>query len=216
MPERTFVFIFRYRNFNMKKVILYIHGFNSGPGQKVQELQTQFPSNVTIYAPQLSYEPEKAITQLRSVLDLYKGHQVHIIGTSLGGLYTMCLSTLYSDDMFYYFYVINPSFAPHLTLSKHLGETVTNYKTQEQFIVTSEFIDELRRITQTVRNSYTSQSIYNSSFFLSTQDELLDFSEVVSFIKSFKVPYRLSFYNQNHRFQDISAVVRAIKENMVL
>lgn len=200
----------------MKKVIINIHGFNSGPGQKVQELQIQFPDSITIYAPQLSYEPEEAIEQLRSILDLYRGHQVHVVGTSLGGLYAMYLSTLYSDELFYYFYIINPSFTPYLTLTRHLGETVTNYKTQEQFTVTPKFIDKLRVIAQTMKANYTVQSVHNSSFFLATQDELLDFSETVLFIKSFKVPYRLSFHDQDHRFQDISAVIKAIKENMVL
>lgn len=63
--------------------------------------------------------------------------------------------------------------------------------------------------------NYTAQSINSSSFFLSTQDELLDFKEVIMFIRSFEVPYRLSYSQQDHRFQDISDVVRAIKENMI-
>jgi len=199
----------------MKKVIINIHGFNSGPGQKAVELSIQFPDSVLIHAPQLSYQPEKAIEHLRTILDLYKGHEVHIVGTSLGGFYAMYLSTIYCDQISYYFYIINPSFTPHLTLTRHNGETVTNYKTQEQFKVTYEFLNELRTIYQAMIQNYTAQSINSSSFFLSTQDELLDFKEVIMFIKSFEVPYRLSYSQQDHRFQDISDVVRAIKENMV-
>lgn len=199
----------------MKKVIINIHGFNSGPGQKAVELSIQFPDSVHIHAPQLSYQPEKAIEHLRTILDLYKGHEVHIVGTSLGGFYAMYLSTIYCDQMSYYFYIINPSFTPHLTLTRHNGETVTNYKTQEQFKVTYEFLNELRTIYQAMIQNYTAQSINSSSFFLSTQDELLDFTKVTMFIKSFEVPYRLSYSQQDHRFQDISDVVRAIKENMV-
>jgi predicted esterase YcpF (UPF0227 family) len=199
----------------MKKVIINIHGFNSGPGQKAVELSIQFPDSVLIHAPQLSYQPEKAIEHLRTILDLYKGHEVHIVGTSLGGFYAMYLSTVYCDQISYYFYIINPSFTPHLTLTRHNGETVTNYKTQEQFKVTYEFLNELRTIYQAMIQNYTAQSINSSSFFLSTQDELLDFKEVIMFIRSFEVPYRLSYSQQDHRFQDISDVVRAIKENMI-
>jgi predicted esterase YcpF (UPF0227 family) len=199
----------------MKKVIINIHGFNSGPGQKAVELSIQFPDSVLIHAPQLSYQPEKAIEHLRTILDLYKGHEVHIVGTSLGGFYAMYLSTIYCDQVSYYFYIINPSFTPHLTLTRHNGETVTNYKTQEQFKVTYEFLNELRTIYQAMIQNYTAQSINSSSFFLSTQDELLDFKEVIMFIRSFEVPYRLSYSQQDHRFQDISDVVRAIKENMI-
>jgi predicted esterase YcpF (UPF0227 family) len=199
----------------MKKVIINIHGFNSGPGQKAVELSIQFPDSVLIHAPQLSYQPEKAIEHLRTILDLYKGHEVHIVGTSLGGFYAMYLSTIYCDQISYYFYIINPSFTPHLTLTRHNGETVTNYKTQEQFKVTYEFLNELRTIYQAMIQNYTAQSINSSSFFLSTQDELLDFKEVIMFIRSFEVPYRLSYSQQDHRFQDISDVVRAIKENMI-
>ena len=199
----------------MKKVIINIHGFNSGPGQKAVELSIQFPDSVFIHAPQLPYQPEKAIEDLRTILDSYKGHEVHVVGTSLGGFYAMYLSTLYCAQISYYFYIINPSFTPHLTLTRHSGETVTNYKTQEQFTVTSEFLNELRTIYQAMIQNYTVQSIHNTSFFLSTQDELLDFTEVTMFIRSFEVPYRLSFSQQDHRFQDISDVVQAIKENMV-
>ena len=199
----------------MKKVILNIHGFNSGPGEKVTELTIQFPDSVIIQAPQLSYIPEEAIAQLREILDQYRGQEVHVIGTSLGGFYAMYLSTLYRTEMMYYFYIINPSFTPHLTLARYLGETVINYKTPEQFKVTHKFLNQLNTLYQAMTQNYTTQCIYSSSFFLSTQDELLNFTEITAFIKGFKVPYRLTPSQQGHRFQDISPVIQAIKENMI-
>lgn len=199
----------------MKKVILNIHGFNSGPGQKAKELLIQFSADVEILAPQLPYQPREAIRTLRTILDKYKGHEVHIVGTSLGAFYTMYLSTLYSDQMYFYFYIVNPSFTPFKTLSRYTGNTVRNYKTQEQFKVTDRFLEELKEVYEEILQRYSVQSLYSSSFFLSTQDEVLDFKQVLLFLKSFGVPYRLLYSQQDHRFQDISTVVQTIRENMV-
>jgi uncharacterized protein len=123
--------------------ILQIHGFNSGPGSKAEELQKAFPQ-AKVIAPQLKHQPKEDVEFLKSILVDHKGLAVHVVGTSLGGFYTMILSAAFSKEENLHFYVINPSFSPYETLSRYIGETVTNLKNGDQMTITQQFGDELK------------------------------------------------------------------------
>lgn len=198
----------------MEKVIISIHGFNSGPGDKSLELQKQFP-DCEVIAPQLSYDPSKAIQTLIQIVEDNSGSELHIVGTSLGAFYTMYLSTVYGSYEDISYYLINPSFKPQETLKRYENSTVSNYKTEEQFKVTDAFFTTLQSYYQQILDSYNESCIHSSNYFLSTQDELLDFDEFKNYIKGFGVPYRIYYSEQGHRFADISIVIQKLKGNMI-
>jgi len=199
----------------MRTVIINLHGFNSGPGGKAEELQKQFP-DCKVIAPQLPYDPFQAIELIRGIIDQHSQDDIHIVGTSLGAFYGMSLSVIYRERLNIFYYLINTSFEPHLTLRRYEGEVITNYKTQEQFKTTPEFFNLLKRLYSTVKKHYSADCIHSSNYFIGTEDEVVDFTNFIDFIKSFEVPYRLHYSKQDHRFSELSDVVKAISYNSVL
>lgn len=198
----------------MKRVIISLHGFNSGPGQKAQELQKQFP-NCEVIAPQLPYDPKQAIKLIRGIIDQHDHDDVHIVGTSLGAFYIMYLSTFYvtRDNLTYY--LINTSFEPHKTLRRYEGKVLSNFKTQEQFETNAQFFHTLSVFFLIIQGHYDSDCIHASNYFIGTDDEVIDFTNFMDFIKSKNVPYRVFYSQQGHRYTDLTQVVNVIKENMV-
>lgn len=199
----------------MKTVIINLHGFNSGPGAKAEELRKQFP-DCEVIAPQLPYNPKQAIDLIGGIIDEHIDSDVHIVGTSLGAFYAMYLSMQYCGTSNVWFYLINTSFEPHITLRRYEGKVITNYKTQEQFETTPLFFEQLEALYIPIKKAYSPNCIYSSDYFIGTQDEVIDFSNFMNFVKSFKVPYRLHYSNQDHRFSDLSDVVKAIRYNSLL
>ena len=199
----------------MKAVIISLHGFNSGPGQKAQELQKQFP-DCQVIAPQLPYDPTKAIELISEIIDQHIDSDVHIVGTSLGAFYAMYLSITYCNTSNIFFYLINTSFEPHITLKRYEGIVLTNYKTQQQFETTTEFFRALTILFLKIRGLYDANCIYSSDYFIGTEDKVIDYTNFTNFLSSFQVPYRLYYSKQDHRFSNLSDVVQAIRYNSVL
>lgn len=199
----------------MKAVIINLHGFNSGPGAKAEELQKQFP-DCEVIAPQLPYDPGEAVKLVGSIIDQHIENDIHIVGTSLGAFYAMYLSTFYSAHDNIYFYLLNTSFEPHITLQRYNGKVISNFKTGEQFETTSEFFAALQIFYFTIKKFYSRDCICASTYFIGTEDEVIDFTNFTDFIKSFKMPYKLHYSKQDHRFSDLTDVVKAIRYNSVL
>jgi predicted esterase YcpF (UPF0227 family) len=199
----------------VKAVIINLHGFNSGPGAKAEELQKHFP-DCQVIAPQLPHDPTSAIQLVRDIIDEHEQSDIHIVGTSLGAFYAMCISIIYSERSNITYYLINTSFEPHLTLQRYNGRVITNYKTQEQFETTPEFFAVLQRLYSTIRKYYDANCIHSSDYFIGTEDEVIDFTNFTDFIKSFEVPYKIHYSKQDHRFSDLSDVIKAIRYNSVL
>jgi predicted esterase YcpF (UPF0227 family) len=199
----------------MKAVIINLHGFNSGPGEKAQELQKHFP-NCQVIAPQLPYDPLQAVELVSDIIDQHIDSDVHVVGTSLGAFYAMYLSIQYCNTSNIFFYLINTSFEPHITLRRYEGKVITNYKTQQQFETTPLFFEQLKALYFPIKKGYSANCIYSSDYFIGTEDEVVDFTNFTNFIKSFEVPCRLQYSKQDHRFSDLSDVVKAIKYNSTL
>lgn len=199
----------------MKTIIINLHGFNSGPGDKAVELAKQFP-NCVVIAPQLPYDPSETIELIKEIIRGYEEDDIHIVGTSLGAFYAMVLSTIYSERMNIYYYLINTSFEPHITLRRYKSEVITNFKTSKQFETTPQFFTSLERMYDTIKLHYKGSCIYSSNYFIGTEDEMLDFKNFTDFIRSFNVPYKIHYSKQNHRFSNIADVVRAIRYNSAL
>jgi len=102
-------------------MIIYIHGFGgSGEGSKAKAFRKYFNSiGETFIAPSLSYVPELAIKTLEELIESYHG-DVCLIGSSLGGYYTMYLAQKYNLKAV----LINPSISPVQTLQRSLNKGV--------------------------------------------------------------------------------------------
>ena len=199
----------------MKTTIINLHGFNSGPGAKAEELQNQFP-DCEVIAPQLPYDPKQAIELIRGIIDEHIENDIHIVGTSLGAFYAMYLSTYYNTCDNIYFYLINTSFEPHATLRRYEGKVISNFKTGEEFETTAQFFDALAILYSRIKNNYDRDCICASTYFIGTEDEVIDFTNFKEFIHVFGTPYKLHYSKQDHRFSDLSDVVKAIRYNSTL
>ncbi len=103
-------------------MIIYIHGFgSSGYGHKAQQFREYF-KNEAFIAPSLSYIPDLAIKTLEELIESYNG-DVKLIGSSLGGFYSIYLSHKYNLQAV----LINPSIHPYITLKKVLGNAPSFY-----------------------------------------------------------------------------------------
>ncbi len=192
-----------------KTVILYIHGFNSGPGKKVDILKKEFP-NFDVICPQLVGEPLKDIITLFNIVKLYPS--IHIIGTSLGGFYAMLLNTLYNWRLETYFYIINPSINPEITLSKYLGKELENTITGEKYTLTEKFFDE---ITALKSHYHLFRCGFSGvTFFIGTKDTTLNFNELLEKLNETGKPYNINYSDQDHRFENILPVISQIYQNV--
>jgi hypothetical protein len=76
-------------------IIVYIHGFaSSSQSKKVQALKERFGSAIISF--DLHHEPKKAIEQLEKFIQSkIKNCNITLIGSSLGGFYSLYLSGKY-------------------------------------------------------------------------------------------------------------------------
>ena len=96
-------------------MIIYIHGFgSSGHGGKASLFREYFEDEVI--APSLSYVPNLAIDTLEQLIEmlLEKGETVGLVGSSLGGYYSIYLANKYDLKAV----LINPAIYPYKTLDK--------------------------------------------------------------------------------------------------
>ena len=104
-------------------MIIYIHGFGShGLGSKAIAFRNYFKGKGEAFiAPSLSYIPDLAIQTLEELIE--SCDDVQLIGSSLGGYYTLYLAQEYGLKAV----LINPSIYPYITLKKVLGEAPSFY-----------------------------------------------------------------------------------------
>lgn len=191
--------------------ILYIHGFNSGPGDKSNLLLKEFIGEVILCPQLIDGNLIKSLEILEEVIKKQKPK--HIIGTSLGAFYAMLLSI---TDTERYYYIINPSFNPQESLNTYLNKKKVNYKTGNKYLITSEFIDQLKLAKELITSSYLEKQINSSNYYIGREDTLLDYTEFTDFLYNFKCPIRLRVTNNDHRYSDLTEVIYDIKENSII
>ena len=151
-------------------IIIYIHGFGgSGLGVKASAFREYFKSKaIPFIAPSLSYIPDLAIKTLEELIESYD-NDVCLIGSSLGGYYSMYLSSKYDIKAT----LINPSIEPYKTLKKGLGDSPSFYD-ESSFKWTNTHIESLK--------SYEVDKLDKDNILLMIQkgDELLDYNVAVS------------------------------------
>jgi len=150
-------------------MIIYIHGFgSSGFGGKATSFQEYFKKDIIL--PSLSYVPNLAINTLEQIIEflLNNNHEVNLVGSSLGGYYSIYLADKYDLKAV----LINPAVTPYKTLDK-VGMAV-NYFDMSSFEVTSSHLVFLKELDiDKVKNEK------NFMLFLQKGDELLNFEDAV-------------------------------------
>ena len=193
----------------MKKSILYIHGFASGPGQKAKDLQKAFPDH-DIVSPQLSGQINLDMFNLKTYLFDKSFDFDAIVGTSLGGFYALALRTEAIINI--PTYVINPALSPHITLAKYVGKSVPNHKTGEMTTIYDSDLAAYKKY----KLSFNSNTFKKCKFFIGTKDDVLDFEELFYILEAENLMNKVIFSEQNHRHQDISNVIDAIKKDNLI
>lgn len=170
-------------------MIIYIHGFaSSGYGGKATLFREYFEEEVI--APSLSYVPNLAIDTLEQLIELLleKGENVGLVGSSLGGYYSIYLANKYDLKAV----LINPAIYPYKTLDK-IGMAM-NYFDGTSFEVTTEHINYLKNQE-------------NFLTLLQTNDEVLDYNEAVEKLSKSDLVIE---EGGNHSFENIESYFRKI------
>jgi len=147
-------------------MIIYIHGFGShGLGSKANAFRSYFQDKGEAFiAPSLSTIPDLAIQTLEELIESYD--EVKLIGSSLGGFYTLYLAQKYGLKAL----LINPSIYPYITLKKVLGEAPSFYD-ESHFLWIQSHLEMLKK--------YETDSVVQEDIMLLLQkgDEILDCRE---------------------------------------
>ena len=184
-------------------IVIYIHGFNSaGYGDKVSKLKEHF-GDENVLSINLPYNPEKAIKQLELLIRNLKNEQpLLLIGTSLGGAYTLYLSYKFDIPGV----IINPSLKPSEDLKSEIGPQ-KNYKTGEEYEFKEEYTEFLKKIEIPAEEL---QKIKDKIYiYLDEGDELLDSKKTAEFFKGF---YVKMFPGGDHRFQHMDQLLEDLKQ----
>jgi predicted esterase YcpF (UPF0227 family) len=162
----------------MPHAVIYIHGFNSSPlSLKAQQLQQYFvehqlleKAEYELHVPELDHQPKVAIAQLQLLIEKYEGQSVLVIGSSLGGYYSLWLAAQYEQVSAV---LINPAVYPYRLLSDLLGENQNLY-TGKRYILDGTHIEQLK-VLDVEHLSHPCRVLLLSQ----TGDETLDYREAV-------------------------------------
>lgn len=152
-------------------MIIFIHGFGShGEGTKAVALREFCKhQNIRFIAPSLSSIPDLAIQTLEELIEVFqKRENVALIGSSLGGFYTMYLSHKYNLPCV----LINPAVYSYKTLQRALGFP-PNFYDLSTYEWTQNHLEMLKKYE--VRE-YRGE---NALLMVQTADEVLDYREAV-------------------------------------
>ena len=150
---------------------IYIHGFGgSGEGVKARLVRGYFKSiNKPFIAPSLSYVPELAIGTLEELIESYS--DVTLIGSSLGGYYSIYLSQKYNIRAA----LLNPSIHPTITLKNSIGDAPSFYDDSS-----FKWSDTHIKMLQKFKTKATKQELI--MLLVQKGDDLLDYSEAVEYL----------------------------------
>lgn len=177
-------------------MIIYIHGFgSSGEGHKAKQFREYFKKDGFI-APSLSYIPDLAIKTLEELIESYNG-DVKLIGSSLGGFYSLYLCKKYNLKAV----LINPSVFPYITLQKVLGNAPSYYDTST-FTWMQSHIDMLKKYEV----EYVNEK--NIMLLLQKGDETLDYTKAVHMLPN---SIKIVEEGGSHSFDSVERHFKAIR-----
>lgn len=155
-------------------MIIYIHGFgSSGEASKAEKLRAFCQEHqVRFIAPSLSHIPNLALSTLSELIESYQeAEPVYLIGSSLGGYYSLYLSDKYQLKAI----LINPAVDAPQTLKRALGHGI-NYYDNSAYEWNESHIEMLE--------SYEIEEPLEENILLMLQkgDEVLDYEEALDFL----------------------------------
>ncbi len=180
-------------------MIIYIHGFgSSGGGTKAVET-TAFFKNDTVLAPTLPIEPVAAIDFLSSEIEKSR-EKVFLIGSSLGGFYSIILSAKYDISAA----LINPAVNVFGGLRGYIGKQTRD--NGEEFEWREYHVIQLEEM---YKKYFAQLNGRNIMLLLAKDDELLPFNKTLSLIKN---PAKTIILDEcTHRFLKYNEVLPEIK-----
>ena len=157
--------------------VLYLHGFRSSPqsSKAVMIRGDLAQSGIGAVCPALDIAPELAMAQINAAIDecLAQGHQVRLIGSSLGGFFASAIMERHPSRHEFRAALLNPAPWPARDLAPYVGE-LPAWHTNEILNFRQEYIDDLKAlevgITQPKRYLLVAAK----------GDELLDWKEMVA------------------------------------
>jgi len=181
--------------------ILYIHGFgSSGLGGKAQIFREYFESlDIKFIAPTLSYIPDLAILTLEDIIK--NCNNVKLIGSSLGGFYSIYLANKYDLKAT----LINPAINPDITLQRAVPKAI-NYYDLSYFEWNENYLNMLKKykIVPKIQDNYM--------LMLQKSDEILNYKEALHLLPNAK----LILENEgNHSFEGIERHLDKIKDFLI-
>ncbi len=156
-------------------VVIYIHGFLSGPlshkAQVTKAWLSEHRPDLEYACPQLSSYPGEAQAQLMDVLAQYEGRDIFGIGSSLGGYWA---TYLLEQGKIQKAVLVNPAVSPQSRLPEYIGRTVPSYYTEESYQLTEKDMADFERFD-------TKDIVYPECYWLmvQTEDETLDYRQAV-------------------------------------
>ncbi|MBT7087875.1 hypothetical protein HN928_02810 [bacterium] len=195
-------------------VILLLHGFNSSRGNKAEEIKEfLFENNLEkeyeLIAPQLDYEPRRAIREINKIIRTNKHRKVYLIGTSLGGFYANYFRAKFSDK-FLYVHSINPSWKPSQSLYPYKNQVLQNFKTEERWEFKESYISQFEEFENFIKSKLYSPLEKNYCIHLSKSDDVLKFDDMLHFLQKQKIAFIKKEYDSDHRFRKIKKVMELV------
>lgn len=182
-------------------MIIYIHGFGgSGEGSKATLLRPLFRSD-GIITPSLPTNPALAIATLSELIETFRRIEtVMLIGSSLGGFYTLHLASKYNLKAV----LINPAIRPYETLSRALGVSGgENFYDGSRYEWNESHLETLKSLIPIKVN------VDNILLLLQKGDEVLDYSDASTQLEGCE---QIIEEGGDHSFRGIERHVGRIKQ----
>lgn len=158
----------------MAKVLLSLHGFHSSPGslkirQMGEYLKNKHPEMVFI-CPQLPCLPAQMWQVIESIFEQYKGHDIGVVGSSLGGYLATKVAEVYNVKTI----LVNPAITPYLLLKAYEGKQIHPY-INELYYINDDYMAQLLAL-----DVDTITWPKNSWILLQQGDEVLDYQQAMA------------------------------------
>ena len=181
-------------------MIIYIHGFgSSGQASKAKLLRTFCQEQgIRFIAPSLPTIPYLAIATLSELIESYMDNEpVYLIGSSLGGYYSLYLSNKYNIKAV----LINPAVNAPDTLERAIEHGV-NYYDNSTYEWNESHTDML------INYEIEEPTLENLFVLLQKGDEVLDYEEALDFLEGAKMVLE---EGGNHSFEGLDRHFESIK-----
>jgi hypothetical protein len=181
-------------------MIIYIHGFgSSGQASKAKLLRAYCQEKgIRFIAPSLPSIPDLAIGTLSELIESYlENEEVYLMGSSLGGYYSLYLSDKYDLKAV----LINPAVNAPETLQRAVGRGV-NYYDNSHYEWNGAHLDML------VNYEIEEPNVENLFVLLQKGDEVLDYEEAVECLEGAKMVVE---EGGTHSFEGLERHIEGIK-----